>query len=345
MSDSLNLELNSYDESVRGAPHMELPVLDLSLLDSPDLSNVESLAISLRDIISQIGFLCIVNHKVSEKVIAKMTEFSENFFLLPVEEKESLAINRHERGYTAINIEVIEDNAIGGSSRNDLNESFNFGVEYPPDDPRVISGKRMYAANVWPKSIPEFSSVAKSYIFEMERLSKRLLPVWAIALGLKPNYFDCLFDSAHSYVRTIRYPSRPYLEKEELGIRSHSDTSFVTLLPPENEIGLQVMDENGTWFWPDCPPGGIIVNFGMYLERLSNGVVRATPHRVIPPISGTRYSMPFFMCPNLEAVIECLPTCYSSTNPPKYKPESFWSFHTNHMSKIYPHFAAKEDEL
>ena len=29
MSDSLNLELNSYDESVRGAHNMELPVLDL----------------------------------------------------------------------------------------------------------------------------------------------------------------------------------------------------------------------------------------------------------------------------------------------------------------------------
>ena len=74
-------------------------------------------------------------------------------------------------------------------------------------------------------------------------------------------------------------------------------------------------------------------------------MVSATPHRVIPPVSVTRYSMPFFMCPNLEAVIDCLPTCYSATNPPNYKPESFWSFHTNHMSKIYPHFAAKEDEL
>ena len=345
MNESINLERKSYDESVRGAPHMELPVLDLSLLDSPDHSSIENLAISLREIISKIGFLCIVNHKIPESIITQMIDCSKNFFLLPKEEKESLAINRHERGYTAINTEVVEDSAIGDGSRKDLNESFTLGVEYSPDDHKVVSGKRMYGANVWPKSMPEFSSVSKSYMFEMENLSKSLLPVWAMALGLRPNYFDHFFDSAHSYVRTIRYPSKPRLEKEELGIRSHSDTSFVTLLPPENEPGLQVMDANGAWIWPDCPPGGIIVNFGMYLERLSNGVVRATPHRVIPPVSGIRYSMPFFMCPNLETVIDCLPTCFSSTNPPRYQPESFWSFHTNHMSKIYPHFAAKEGEL
>lgn len=123
------------------------------------------------------------------------------------------------------------------------------------------------------------------------------------------------------------------------------DTSFITLLPRENEPGLQVMTTGGEWVWPDCPDGSIVVNFGMFLEKVSNGRVRATPHRVIPPVCGTRYSMPLFMCPQLDAQMGVLPTCCDADSPPEASAETFWHFHTAHMAKIYPHFAAKEDEL
>ena len=344
MSQTAKIEREQFEQSVRGVPHRNLPVLDLALLADGDTDSIQNLAGNLREIISEIGFLCVVNHGVPDAVIAGMLARSEEFFALPVLDKTALAINRHERGYTALNVEVVQDDSIGGPSRNDRNEAFNFGMEYAADDPNVISGKRMYGANIWPAAVPGFDVAARAYMAQMERLGKRLLPVWAVALGLEPNHFGPSFEHAHSYVRTIRYPGKAQLDVEELGIRPHVDTSFVTLLPRENEPGLQVMDEDGEWFWPDCPPGGIVVNFGMYLERLSNEVVRATPHRVIPPVSGTRYSLPLFMCPRLEAVVECLPTCCGPDNPPRYQPESFWHLHTDRMAKIYPHFAAKKGE-
>ena len=344
MSQTAETERARFEQSVRGVPHRDLPVLDLSTLVEGDAVSIHNLAENLREIIGEIGFLCVVNHGVPDAVIQGMLDRSDAFFALPVADKTALAINRHERGYTGINVEVVQDDAIGGASRNDRNEAFNFGIEYPADDPNVISGRRMYGANVWPESVPDFAGTARDYMTHMERLGKRLLPVWAVALGLEPGHFGPSFERAHSYVRTIRYPEKARLDVAELGIRPHADTSFVTLLPRENEPGLQVMDEDGEWFWPDCPPGAIVVNFGTYLERLSNGVVRATPHRVIPPVRGPRFSMPFFMCPQLEAVVECLPTCCGSDNPPRYQPESFWRFHTAHMAKIYPHFAAKEGE-
>ncbi len=345
MSQPAEIKREHFEQSVRGVPHRDLPVLDLSTLIEGDTASIRNLAANLQDIVSKIGFLCVVNHGVPDAAIASMLDRSAEFFALPVSDKTALAINRHERGYTELNVEVVQDDAIGGASRNDLNEAFNFGVEYPADDANVISGRRMYGANTWPDAVPEFADAARDYIAHMEILSKRLLPVWAVALDLDPDHFSPSFEQAHSYVRTIHYPAKEQLDVEELGIRPHSDTSFVTLLPRENEPGLQVMDEDGEWFWPDCPPGGIVVNFGMYLERLSNGVVRATPHRVIPPINGPRYSLPFFMCPQLEAVVECLPTCCGPDNPPRHQPESFWSFHTAHMANIYPHFAAKEGEV
>jgi len=44
------------------------------------------------------------------------------------------------------------------------------------------------------------------------------------------------------------------------------------------------------------------------------------------------------VCPNLDAVGECLPSCSSADNPEKFEPESFWQFHTGYMSRVYPHF-------
>lgn len=33
-----------------------------------------------------------------------------------------------------------------------------------------------------------------------------------------------------------------------------------------------------------------------------------------------RYSIPYFVSPDGEAVVECLPVCLSETNPAKYEP-------------------------
>ncbi len=69
-----------------------------------------------------------------------------------------------------------------------------------------------------------------------------------------------------------------------------------------------------------------------------------TPHRVIPPVAEPRYSLPFFKCPQLDAVVECLPICCGPENSPRNRPESLWNFHTAHMSRIYLHIAAKQGE-
>ena len=47
------------------------------------------------------------------------------------------------------------------------------------------------------------------------------------------------------------------------------------------------------------------------LSRLTNDVIPATTHRVVNPDSKntSRFSMPFFVHPNPEAVLKCLPSC------------------------------------
>lgn len=335
---------SDYERAMRGVRHHALPVLDLASVGAADAAALKAMAGTLRACIDEVGFLAIVNHGVPATTIATMQDRAAAFFDRPVDEKRALAIDRHERGYTGLNVEVFHDLRQGDKPRNDLNEAFNFGREYAPDDPGRVAGRRMYAANRWPV-VEGFAAAATRYLADMETTSKRLLPLWATALGLSPDYFAPWFERPHSYVRVIRYPAKPHLDVDDLGIRPHADTSFNTLLPRENEPGLQVMTTGGDWVWPDCPEGSIVVNFGMFLEQVTNGRVRATPHRVVPPAGGTRYSMPLFMCPQLDAPMACVPTCHDARNPPRAGPQTFWHFHTAHMAKIYPHFAAKTGEF
>ncbi|KAG5087466.1 hypothetical protein JHK86_000078 [Glycine max] len=73
--------------------------------------------------------------------------------------------------------------------------------------------------------------------------------------------------------------------------------------------------------WEDVAPlkGAFIVNLGDMLERWSNCVFKSTLHRVLGNGQG-RYSIAYFLEPSLDCLVECLPTCKSDSNPPKYPP-------------------------
>jgi isopenicillin N synthase-like dioxygenase len=55
-------------------------------------------------------------------------------------------------------------------------------------------------------------------------------------------------------------------------------------------------------------PGAFVFNLGEVLEIATRGYLRATVHRVTsPPGSGERFSVPFFLGPRLDSVIEEIP--------------------------------------
>jgi len=75
----------------------------------------------------------------------------------------------------------------------------------------------------------------------------------------------------------------------------------------------------------------IVMNIGDLLMRWSNDYLKSTLHRVaLPPapdrftgeerMTRARYSIPYFVGPDSDAVIECIPECASESNPAKYEP-------------------------
>jgi isopenicillin N synthase-like dioxygenase len=90
------------------------------------------------------------------------------------------------------------------------------------------------------------------------------------------------------------------------GVAEHTDYGLVTLLAHDGTPGLEV-NVRGTWIDVDPDPDLVICNLGDMLDRLTLGRYRSTPHRVRNTAGHDRISLPFFLDPSWDAVVQPLP--------------------------------------
>jgi isopenicillin N synthase-like dioxygenase len=124
------------------------------------------------------------------------------------------------------------------------------------------------------------------------------------------------------------YPQQTVVADNEFGLAPHSDTSFMTMLAQNDIPGLSIRLPNGRWIDAPSMPGSILVNGGDLLRRWTNDRFLATPHRVINRSGQERYAIPFFMDCDYDYRMECLPSCCSEANPPKYPPITYPEYMT-----------------
>jgi len=74
-----------------------------------------------------------------------------------------------------------------------------------------------------------------------------------------------------------------------------------------------------------------VVNVGDMLNRLSNGLLKSTPHRVINRSGKERYSIPFFFDPHVNTIIKPL----KGTGDPHFEPIHFGDFLRSELGASY----------
>src|SRR5690606_28318138 len=103
---------------------------------------------------------------------------------------------------------------------------------------------------------------------------------------------------------------------------AHEDINFITLLVGASAEGLQVLTREGEWLPITTEGDAIVVNIGDMLQRLTNHVYPSTTHRVVNPPNERarkpRYSVPFFLHPNPDVLLDVLPSCVTPANPNRY---------------------------
>jgi isopenicillin N synthase-like dioxygenase len=212
--------------------------------------------------------------------------------------------------------------------------------ELPADHPDVLAGVLFRSGNQWPaeSELPGFRATCLAYSAALERLALAVLPIYAVALDLPPDWFAPAFREASFTLRLSHYPQQePTSPEDEYGIAPHADTTFMTLLAPNKVAGLAVRTQSGGWIDAPVIPGAFLVNSGELLRRWTNDRFMATPHRVVNRTGMERYALPFFFDATHDYRMECLPTCTSEDNPPKYPPTSYTDYQIAFQRLNYDH--------
>src|SRR5215467_6834229 len=115
-------------------------------------------------------------------------------------------------------------------------------------------------------------------------------------------------------LRATHYPSQTRAPGDEFGIAPHTDTSFLTLLAPNDVPGLAFRTQTGDWIDVPTVPDAFIVNGGQLLLRWTNDRFLATPHRAVNRTGGERYALAFFCDAQIDWPVAAVPTCMGPDN-------------------------------
>jgi len=177
------------------------------------------------------------------------------------------------------------------------------------------------------------------YMNTLEALCRKLVRLYALALDLPGTFFDDCFRDPHIILRMSRYPVIDGSDDAIASLVPHTDSGFMTLLPPNKVQGLSILLPNGRWMDAPGIEGAFVVNGGDILHRWTNERFLSTPHRVRNVSGQVRYAVPFFCDPDHDTIIECLPSCRSAERPAKYPPIKFADYALWFAAQRYEHMA------
>ena len=274
---------------------------------------LESIADEIGRSFQEYGFAVIRDHGIPQELIDRAEELSKEFFALPEDVKKAYHIpgGGGARGYTPFGTEKAKDAKV-----HDLKEFWHVGRELPEGHPLA----EFMADNVWPDEVDGFRKTFSELYSAFETAGGKVLEAIAIHLGLPREFFAATVEDGNSVMRLLRYPP---LEGEEaegaIRAAAHGDINTITLLLGAEEAGLELLTKQDEWKAVDVPEGALVINVGDMLDRLTNGKLRSTTHRVVNPRGEAayraRYSMPFFLHFRPDYVIETLPSCIDPENP------------------------------
>lgn len=314
----------------------EIPLIDVSgfLAGRPDAA--QRAAAELRFAFEKVGFYYLAGHGVPQALIDATYDAAARFHAQPLEAKLAVKVDEHNIGYMPI-ARKPPPNAAAQGKKPSQNEAYFLRRERSPDDPDVVSNRRFHAMNKWPAELPGFRETTLAYMDALEALCRKLVPLYALALDLPATFFDACFARPHMILRLSRYPLIDAADESTASLVPHTDSGFMTLLPPNKVQGLSILLPDGRWMDAPYVEGAFVVNGGDILHRWTNERFLSTPHRVRNVSGHVRYAIPFFCDPDHDTVIECLPSCRSEAQPAKYPPIKFGDYALWFATQRYEH--------
>ena len=298
-----------------------LPTIDLHSIRTADPERKRELLVDLRTVCHEIGFFYVKHHGIDPCLLDEVLNCTKAFFDLPLSDKDacSISLSPHFRGYGRFREELTEGVP-------DRKETFDLGLESAMRTEAEISRNpflKLIGPKQWPNPVllPSFQRTILAFIDACRALGLELVSLMSQSLGLSDCHMTQSFQGQYRYamLRLIRYPpacpgvlkegsqEQEHSREQEFGVGPHVDAGCLALLHQDAVGGLQVQTRGGEWM--DAPPigGTLLVNLGRMLQVWTDGFFLATPHRVLSHPDKVRVSAPFFLEPDLLAVLHPLP--------------------------------------
>ncbi|XP_050220482.1 protein SRG1 [Mercurialis annua] len=290
-----------------------IPVIDFSKL----LKGNKYEILQLEKACQEWGFFQVVKHGIDLSLLEKIEEVANEFFMLPLEEKQKYPMAPGTvQGYGQAFV-FSEDQKL------DWCNMFALGIQ-----PNFIRNPKL-----WPSNPPSFSETVEEYSKEVRKLCEKLLKYIANTLGLKDDIFEKMFGNSVQAIRMNYYPpcSRPDLV---LGLSPHSDGSALTVLQQgkgSSVVGLQVLKDN-KWVPIQPIPNALVINIGDTLEVLTNGKYKSVEHRAVTHKEKERLSIVSFYAPSYDIEVGPMPELVNQSNPCKYRRYSHGEYNKHYVT-------------
>ena len=295
-----------------------VPAIDISPFLTGDPEGKRAVARAFAAAAERIGFVVVSGHGVPRELWDCLVQSSFAFFDRPDAEKACFhpAGPAKQRGYHGVATRALGA-TLGQSAPKDLRESYFLG---PLDDHRaafahIPDAATAYAPNILPETAPDFAAALTEYYRAMERLSADLLRIFAVALEMPEDHFAPLIGRHFSILSAHHYPAlaEPPMPGQ-LRAGAHTDYGAMTILSMTDAAGGLEVAREGGWVPVRPGPGDLVVNLGDMMQRWTNDRWVSTMHRVVTPetlgdTASRRLSVGYFMHPDFDARIDCLPSC------------------------------------
>jgi len=257
-------------------------------------------------------------HDVSEGLLDEAYEMLAAFFGSTLEEKQRSQApgSNGQTGYTGLLVETAASADVP-----DWKEMLNWGLPLPEAHPLRVAFPGSYLDPVLPEgAVPGIQDVLLTFHRKIFDIQRRFLRIIAVGIGGAETFFDEMVTDGPTLTRAIRYPSmQDAPDATHVWAGAHDDINLITALPRATAKGLEV-EVDGVWQSVTPPDGHMIINTGMMLERLTNGVIPPGTHRVVadPDQQGERLSVVQFCHPTPSTLLAPVPTCVTAEHPLAY---------------------------
>jgi isopenicillin N synthase-like dioxygenase len=296
----LTNELQQSDP-IRGQKHETVPTIDVRELADPD----DAVIARIRDACLNTGFFYL-DHVFDKNgrmdpVMAQMRAFFDLDDADPVKQAVNMMMTKAEQGWTPLFGELPYQPGTVAHV-----ESFDFGRRPPmdSDDP----------PNMWPE-LPDFRRDLRAGWDTLTEAGNAVLRSLALAAGLDAGFFAERCNSQQfNTMRLLSYPENDAPASDtDVGISAHTDFECITFIL-QTAPGLELLATDGNWYDVPGHDGRLVVMLDDMMERWTNGMFRATGHRV-RKTGDQRYSIVMFFAVNDDEIVAPLPNFVSDSNP------------------------------